>query len=242
MLIWIDAVGRHGGEFLLLIAFVAQAFCGMASVTANSRMLYAFSRDGAVPGHKLWHRINPRTRTPTNGIWFCVVFAFILALPSLWSGVAYARGHVDRDHRPLHRLRHADPAPPVPGKSFVGGPWSLGKLSPVVGWVGIIWVGFICVLFMLPTVSPVNHDTFNYAPDRCRRRAALLRDLLARLGPQVVHRPEDSGRRGAAESDRGPVRATSSRSWRKFGLSEGSTGLTVDRTHVAGRFPTKSTR
>jgi len=23
---------------------------------------------------------------------------------------------------------------------------------------------FICILFMLPTVSPVNHDTFNYAP------------------------------------------------------------------------------
>ena len=41
-------------------------------------------------GHKMWHRINPRTRTPTNWIWFCVVFAFILAVPSLWSGVAYA--------------------------------------------------------------------------------------------------------------------------------------------------------
>ncbi len=44
---------RHGrAEFLLIIAFMAQAYCGMASVTANSRMLYAFSRDGAVPGHR----------------------------------------------------------------------------------------------------------------------------------------------------------------------------------------------
>ena len=90
MLIWTDAIGRHGAELLLVIAFMAQAYCGMASVTANSRMLYAFSRDGAVPGHKYWHQINPRTRTPTNGIWFCVVFALLLAVPSLWSGVAYA--------------------------------------------------------------------------------------------------------------------------------------------------------
>ena len=90
VLIWSNAIGRHGAELLLVIAFMAQAYCGMASVTANSRMLYAFSRDGAVPGHRLWHRINPRTRTPTNGIWFCVVFAFLLAVPSLWSGVAYA--------------------------------------------------------------------------------------------------------------------------------------------------------
>ena len=89
MLIWTDAIGRHGAELLLVIAFMAQAYCGMASVTANSRMLYAFSRDGAVPGHSYWHRINPRTRTPTNSIWFCVVFAFLLAVPSLWSGVAY---------------------------------------------------------------------------------------------------------------------------------------------------------
>ncbi len=28
----------------------------------------AFSWDGAVPGHTFWHRINPRTRTPTNPI------------------------------------------------------------------------------------------------------------------------------------------------------------------------------
>jgi amino acid transporter len=68
---------------LSVIAFMAQAYCGMASVTANSRMLYAFSRDGAVPGHRPWHHISPRTSSPTNAIWFCVVFAFLLAVPSL---------------------------------------------------------------------------------------------------------------------------------------------------------------
>jgi amino acid transporter len=135
-------------------------------MTANSRMLYAFSRDGAVPGHKLWHRINPRTRTPTNGIWFCAVFAFILALPSLWSGVAYAAvtsiatiGLYIAYVLPtlLRRLQ---------GKRWVGGRWSLGRWSPVIGWVGIVWVAFISVLFMLPTVtlSQVNRDNFNYAP------------------------------------------------------------------------------
>ena len=61
----------------------------MASVTANSRMIYAFSRDGAVPGHRLWHHINPRTRTPTNAVWFAVVFAFILGLPYLGNSTAY---------------------------------------------------------------------------------------------------------------------------------------------------------
>ena len=48
--IWIDAIGRTGAELLLLVAIGAQLFCGMSSVTANSRMIYAFSRDGALPG------------------------------------------------------------------------------------------------------------------------------------------------------------------------------------------------
>jgi len=164
VLIWSNAIGRHGAELLLVIAFMAQAYCGMASVTANSRMLYAFSRDGAVPGHQLWHRINPRTRTPTNGIWFCVVFAFLLAVPSLWSGVAYAAvtsiatiGLYIAYVLPtlLRRIQGAD---------FKQGRWSLGVWSPLVGWTGIVWVAFIAVLFMLPELSPVNRDTFNYAP------------------------------------------------------------------------------
>ena len=162
--IFVNALGNHGAEFLLIVVIVAQGFCGMASVTANSRMVYAFSRDGAVPGHRFWHRINPRTRTPTNSIWFCATFAFILGIPYLWSQVAYAAvtsiaviGLYIAYVIPtlLRRLQ---------GSSWEGGPWSLGRWSPIIGWLGVAWVAIITVLFMLPQVSPINRDTFNYAP------------------------------------------------------------------------------
>jgi hypothetical protein len=106
--IFIDAIGRHGGEPLLSIAIVAQSYCGMASVTANSRMIYAFSRDGAVPGSSFWHRINPRTTTPTSSIWFRSGLR-------LHSGGALhlepdgtCRGHPDSHDRPLRRVHHPD--------------------------------------------------------------------------------------------------------------------------------------
>ena len=67
--IWLDSIGRTGAELLLLVAIGAQLFSGMSSVTANSRMIYAFSRDGALPGSAIWHKVNKRTRTPTNAIW-----------------------------------------------------------------------------------------------------------------------------------------------------------------------------
>jgi amino acid permease (GABA permease) len=162
--IWIDSIGRTGGEFLLIIAMVAQFFCGMASVTANSRMIYAFSRDGAVPGSKLWHHINPRTRTPTRSIWFSVIGAFILGVPSYWSTTAY--GAVTSIATIGLYLAYVTPTllRRLPGTRFEPGPWNLGRWSPIVGWIGVVWVGIITVLFMLPEVTPITRDTFNYAP------------------------------------------------------------------------------
>jgi amino acid permease (GABA permease) len=162
--IFIDAVGRTGGELLLLVAIVAQLFCGMASVTANSRMIYAFSRDGAVPGSKYWHRINKRTGTPTNSIWFAAVFAFLLGLPYLKSYAAYAAvtsiaviGLYIAYIIPIFlRLRAKD--------RFEAGPWNLGRKTYIIGYVATIWVVIIVILFMLPQLSPVTLNSFNYAP------------------------------------------------------------------------------
>jgi amino acid permease (GABA permease) len=162
--IWIDAIGRHGGEWLLVVAFVAQFYCGMASVTANSRMIFAFSRDGAIPGSSFWNHINPRTRTPTRSIYFAVVFAFILAIPSLWSSVAY--GAVISIAVIGLYIAYVIPTllRRLAGDRFTPGPWNLGRWSPLVGWVGIVWVGVITVLFVLPTASPITWHDFNYTP------------------------------------------------------------------------------
>jgi amino acid transporter len=152
--IWIDAVGQSGGMIILFLVIGAQFFCGMSSVTANSRMIYAFSRDGAIPGSKFWHRINPKTRTPTNSIWLAAVGAFILGLPYLWSPVAYFAitsiaviGLYVAYIAPVYlRLRA--------GSRFKEGPWSLGRWSRPIGIVATIWVVFICIMFLLPQYLP----------------------------------------------------------------------------------------
>jgi amino acid transporter len=152
--IWIDAVGQSGGMIILFLVIGAQFFCGMSSVTANSRMIYAFSRDGAIPGSKFWHRINPKTRTPTNSIWLAAVGAFILGLPYLWSPVAYFAitsiaviGLYVAYVAPVYlRLRA--------GPRFKAGPWTLGRWSRPVGIVATIWVIFICIMFLLPQYLP----------------------------------------------------------------------------------------
>jgi len=162
--VFLDAAGHNIGLFLLFVIVGAQFYCGMSSVTANSRMIYAFSRDGAVPGSQLWHKINPRTRTPTNSIIFATVGAWLLGLPYLWSPVAYAAVtsiaviglYIAYGMPILLRL--------LAGDKFQRGPWHLGRWSYVVGWIAVIWIAFIAILFVLPQVSPgTTLTTFNYA-------------------------------------------------------------------------------
>jgi amino acid permease (GABA permease) len=161
--IFIDAAGHKMGLFLIFICAVAQFFCGMASVTANSRMTYAFSRDGALPGSALWARVNPRTGTPTNSVWLCTISALILASPALKSATAYLAvtsiaviGLYIAYVTPV-LLRRLNP-------DFQVGEWNLGRWSALIGWIAVGWVAFIVILFMLPPASPITVNSFNYAP------------------------------------------------------------------------------
>jgi amino acid transporter len=175
--IFLDSFGKGLALFALVIVMGAQFFCGMASVTTNSRMIYAFSRDGAVPGSKWWHSISKRTRTPTNAIWLAAVLAWLLVAPAYWLGsvVAYfavtAIGVIGLYIAyviPVYlRLRAGD--------NFKPGPWTLGKKGKIIGWIAVIWVIFVCIILMLPQFNWGDFDgdgvtdlklidVFNYAP------------------------------------------------------------------------------
>lgn len=161
--IFIDAVGDTLGMFLLFICAIAQFFCGMACVTSSSRMSFAFSRDNALPGSRLWAQVNPKTGTPTNSIWLVTIVSIVLATPSLWSTTAYLAvtsiaviGLYIAYVTPVF-LRRVSP-------DFEPGRWNLGGFSAVIGWIAVVWVIFIVVLFMMPPASPITIETFNYAP------------------------------------------------------------------------------
>jgi amino acid transporter len=167
--ILIDALGTSGAKAMLLVVIVAQLFCGNAEVAAASRMVFAFSRDNALPGSRLWRRVSSRTGTPSRAVWLSVAVPFALALPSLYSTTAYGAvtainviGITPAYVIPVYLRRRA-------GDRFVPGPWHLGRWSGVVGWVAVAWVAVVTVLFCLPQTRPdpdslVTADSFNYAP------------------------------------------------------------------------------
>src|SRR5262245_14750985 len=170
--IWVNSMSENWAEFLLLIAVVAQTFCTIASVTSASRMMFAFSRDGAVPGHQLWRRVSKRDRVPIYTVWAICVLSFCLMIPTYWNGfVGYAVGtqisviglYIAFVLPIILRLKQ--------GEAFQRGPWNLGRHYRWIDWVSILWIAFISIMFCLPFASvgiPGNEgftwDFVNYTP------------------------------------------------------------------------------
>lgn len=66
---------------LYILIFVAQWLCGLATVTSASRMLFAFARDGGIPGaSKALASVSVSHRTPVASIWT----ASILSVLFVW--------------------------------------------------------------------------------------------------------------------------------------------------------------
>ncbi|KAG8053965.1 hypothetical protein GUJ93_ZPchr0001g31574 [Zizania palustris] len=155
---------------------------GVASVTSNSRTAYAFSRDGAMPLSRVWYRVN-KHEVPINVVWLGVTVAFVMALTSLGSQVAF-QAMISIATLGMY-IAYALPVffrVTTGRRSFVPGPFHLGKYGVVVGWAGVAWVATVTVLFSLPVAYPVaNKETFNYTP------VAVGGVLLLSVSAWVLH-------------------------------------------------------
>jgi amino acid transporter len=169
--IWQTAMSTRWAEFLLVIACVAQFFCGLASVTAASRMMFAFSRDGAVPGGQLWRKVS-KNRVPVNAVAAIAVLSWALMLPTLANG---AIGYLVGTSIAVIGLYIAYAVPIYlrwrAGDAFQPGAWSLGKHYKWINPLAVCWVILIVILFLMPTVptaipwhSGFDWNVVNYAP------------------------------------------------------------------------------
>ena len=171
--IWQTAMGDNWATFLLTIACVAQFFCGNASVTSASRMMFAFSRDRAIPGHQLWRRVARADRVPVYAVAAICVLAWALMLPTLSNAII---GYAVGTSIAVIGLYIAFVLPIIlrwrAGESFERGVWHLGRHYRWIDPIAIGWIALICVLFLMPlfpdgfpwTEGPLNWNDVNYAP------------------------------------------------------------------------------
>ena len=169
--IWETSMSTRWAEILLTVAVVAQMFCLTASVTSASRMMYAFSRDRAVPGHTIWRRISSQ-RVPVYAVAAIGTLSWALMIPTLWNAVV---GYLVGTSIAVIGLYIAFGIPVYlrwrAGASFERGAWHLGERYKWIDPLALAWITLICILFILP-IAPAGvpwDDAFdwnvvNYAP------------------------------------------------------------------------------
>jgi amino acid transporter len=77
-----QALTPHVAGLVVVISACGQFFCTVACMTSTSRMFFAFSRDGAMPGAKHFAKLSS-SRVPVNAVIASAIIALVLTLPAL---------------------------------------------------------------------------------------------------------------------------------------------------------------
>ncbi|KAI9814813.1 MAG: hypothetical protein M1827_003079 [Pycnora praestabilis] len=160
--ILVDIFGTNGAIVLMTLIMLCVWHCGLFSMTSNSRMMFSFSRDGALP--HFFHHVDARFQSPIRTVWLAAFLSFCLALPSLGSAVAFTAA-TSIATIGLY-LSYGIPIliAVVYSGNYKKGPFNLGVASRIIGVIACLWIGFITIIFCLPTTNPVDSQTLNYTP------------------------------------------------------------------------------
>jgi amino acid transporter len=176
--IFLSALGQNWATLVLFISASAQFFCATSCMTSASRMTFAFSRDGAIPGSPTLQKLT-RSRVPANAVVFVAVCAAVLTVPALIK--------VDVGGTPVPLAFYAVTSIAViglylafaipiflrwrMGDAFEAGSWTNGAKYKWMNPIAVIEIVVVSLFLMMPTTPAANpfRDEFewkfvNYAP------------------------------------------------------------------------------
>ncbi|MFY9915998.1 MAG: amino acid permease, partial [Nocardioidaceae bacterium] len=176
--IFSQALSSNWAGLILLISATGQFYCATSCMTSASRMTFAFSRDGAIPGSQLWSKLSA-SKVPANAVMLVGVISVIITLPSLVK--------VDIGGAPVPVAFYAVTSVAViglylaflipiwqrwrMGDAFEPGSWNNGQKYKWMNLVACAEIVIISIYFIMPftpAAIPWNKDFswkfVNYAP------------------------------------------------------------------------------
>ncbi|KAI9731811.1 MAG: hypothetical protein M1818_007676 [Claussenomyces sp. TS43310] len=157
-----NRLGKGGGIFFTVAAFIILNTTGITAFQSASRTVWAFSRDGLLPFSNIWYKMDRRTDTPLYATWLCIIFTILINLIALGSYIAISAIF----NVCAIALDYSYCIPIVcklMGNKFERGPWHLGRFSFAINLIAVVWTVFVSIIFMMPTAMPVEADEMNYA-------------------------------------------------------------------------------
>lgn len=195
-LVFKQATGSVGGGFgLLFLILGIMIFAGIGALTASSRCAYAFARDGAIPGSRLWKRTNEGLGIPLWGLVLSTVVDSLLGLVRAQFRPLAVSILLTRNHQIYFGSSAAFNSftgvaticlscgyglpilvSVLRGRKMVKhSTFSLGKFGFIINGICLAWIALAIVLFSMPVSIPVTASSMNYVSAvRMRQRGAKL--------------------------------------------------------------------
>ncbi|SMR54397.1 unnamed protein product [Zymoseptoria tritici ST99CH_3D1] len=150
----LQVLGSKASLALIGLSIIAQFSVATGCAITATRVLFAFSRDGALPGSRWWAKIDRRTKTPVNATWLVVALAAVLGLlmfaGPITIGAVFTMGAI---------AQYTSFTAPIilkllfGRKRFVRGPWHLGIFSIPINLVALAFWLILLPAFCFPAVA-----------------------------------------------------------------------------------------
>lgn len=145
-----QSMGARAGNALAAMAAIAMWFCGLASITSSSRLLFSLARDKGAPFSRRLSTVNARHRTPAAAIWVIVAISLaaliwsteIPVITSMSTVALYVSYSLPVLFAWRARMRGSD----WPSQAV----WSLGRWGAAINVLALLYAAAICVILVMP--------------------------------------------------------------------------------------------
>ena len=155
--IFYNVMGRRGGIFFTVCAYIVLNCCAVVGIQAGSRTIWAYARDEMLPLSRVWYKINKTTNTPIFGVWLFVICCVLINLIALGSYAAIAAVF----NLTAIALDWSYCIPIICKMAFVKferGPFHLGWASWWINAWAVVWTTFVTVIYVQPITRPVTPE------------------------------------------------------------------------------------
>jgi amino acid transporter len=151
-------LGDFLGNLLSAGIAIAMAFCGLSSVAAAGRMLFAFSRDDGLPASGWLKKVSHRYRTPANSLAAIVVVSwlFTVAAGIVGGGTAIVIVTAVSTIFLYAAYGVCIYLGATTSEWLKERVWSLGRFSKPIAYLAMFWVIVLMVLFSFPTSGNIS--------------------------------------------------------------------------------------
>ncbi|THU98799.1 amino acid transporter [Dendrothele bispora CBS 962.96] len=161
--ILLNSLGKIGALVIWCVIISVQYAMGAGGMTATSRQVFAFSRDGGLPLSRWVYHVNRRVYAPVRAVWFSVTLGMMLGALTFAGPSA-----IDAMFSLAITGQYLAYSIPISarflgGKKLKKGPVSFGRLSLPIAAIAVTWMIVMSVIIMFPQNPNPGVRNMNYA-------------------------------------------------------------------------------